>query len=252
MSVNRENINFRNYLYKIVSEFNARVLNLLSDLDPSTEYGELKLAYKQNNNDSSTLLAYFSNLMEGGNRDSKRQRMSRKESIFMTGLLSGEAVSDNIYQLSYYGTEICYGKNNSEVPKEVHPVTGYHFDFDKDKKSNHPIFHAQNKLGVGTRIFSMEEESIPFIYIAPVHTGENEIRSVRIPTPQMDIFSAIIMIIADYIVHPSDEVHSLLFSEFLKSIDEIIPKFNVTSLSHIHSNFKLNSGLCYWYPMSSS
>lgn len=171
------------------------------------------------------------------------------ENVFITARLSG-TIKKGKAHLTHYGTEIGYYRQTkaSEPLKDLIPITGFHYDFDCDgKKFNHPVFHAQPKVTAGERYISLKKD---------ITTGNypefKEIRTIRIPTPQMDIFSAIVMIMADHVIMPDDPKRK--FGNFLEEFEKNMIQFDlgnieklVTEPFYTANPHKIHS----WYPRPS-
>lgn len=170
------------------------------------------------------------------------------DNVYFIGLLDGVVVEKTV-QLKSYATEVCYCrmKNQSNQNSKLTAIAGYHFDFESTSKRNHPIFHAQQKITAGERFFQFNKDISP-----PEFPKDSEVRTLRIPTPQMDIFSAIVMTLADHIVPPDKPEAGEPFIKFLNEVNknlfpinfdaspiDVPKKFRDAHPMHIHD----------WYPV---
>lgn len=115
-----------------------------------------------------------------------------------------------------FGTEVAYFRQKLGSLEHVY---GAHYDMDEEKPG-HPVFHAQFsskvEFGLAVReLFRRDEEVVN-------KTGEI-LRTVRMPSAQMDIFSVLAQICADHLMGPapSEEVTSA-FSGLRKSCDFLV------------------------------
>lgn len=226
----------RNYL----PTFDLMVRKLLRDSGLQTVFSGVEIfgPHDENNCD---LMASFQGLPQRPG-----SRKSNSENVFITAKLTG-LVKERRLHLTHYGTEIGYFRQTSASSPltDLEPITGYHYDFDCDgNKFNHPIFHAQPKIRAGDRYLGLKTNITHRAY--PDH---KEIRTIRIPTPQMDIFSAIVMILADHVVEPSDPKRR--FGDFLDAFERDMIKFDVESIRQLVTQPFFNGSphnVQCWYP----
>jgi len=208
---------FKVSLEGAVASFDAAVRNLITKLAPTVTYSGIELRPTPNTEQAFENMAYQ---VSGFFLGMPQMPNSRKhtENVYLIGLLNG-VVAERTAQLKSYATEVSYCRmqNLSNQYGEQKAIAGYHFDFEStSSKINHPIFHVQQSIRAGERFFEFNTNfSLPeFPFDHP------EIRTLRIPTPQMDIFSAIVMILADHIVPPDGS--SEPFLEFLSVVDQTL------------------------------
>lgn len=243
----QQNINF----------FNAEVNQLIRKLNSGTKFHDI--SYHEttdvNGNHIFKLYCGLFHLPNGGMKDlSKVPPLNH--SIFMTGYIQPDFSSKN-YIMSY-ATEISYCRIiEPKNPTKFKCITGFHYDViipqkDTSKDNNHPILHAQQNSQCGKRLFENPDYSQykkNYECEFPSNSSE-EIRTIRIPTPQMDMLSAIIMVIADYLVHSSDGEHKKYFTDFLKRVYQRLMPLSFNSPEKIDSNFiAQNKILSTWYPL---
>lgn len=220
--------------------FDLLVKSLLKDLGLRTVYSGV-IIYEQADESNCALKVSFQGLPQrpGSVKGST-------ENIFITAMLSG-AVKEGKPQLTHYGTEIGYYRQTkaSHPLCDLLPITGYHYDFDCDgKKFNHPVFHAQPKVNAGDRYIRLSRDI--------THQGyppSDELRTIRIPTPQMDIFSSIVMILADHVILPDDPKRK--FGDFLESFEKSMIKFDLESIEKLVTTAFFNANphpIHSWYP----
>ncbi|WP_336984047.1 hypothetical protein [Acinetobacter soli] len=245
--------------YKNLNLFNSEISQIVRKLSPGSKFLDIEFrqAKDKENQPVLDLVCAFVSLPNGGMRNLKRVPQLT-HSVFMTGRIKLHPTDKN--SIIYYGTEINYCKTiNPSDPDKFECITGFHYDAlvlndgNPSKDNNHPILHAQQNNKCGMRFFSEPEFSEfkgSYECIFPHEQLKDEIRSIRIPTPQMDMLSAIIMVIADYLVHSSDEEHKKLFTEFLTRIYKKLIPLSFSSTTKINSDFASQQKLMsIWYPL---
>jgi hypothetical protein len=231
---------FNSSLRAYLPIFDSLVRGFLKDSGLQTEFSGVSI-FSQTEESSCDLMASFQGLPQ---RPGSRKFAS--ENIFITARLSGLVKAGQLH-LTQYGTEIGYFRqtNASEPLLDLLPITGYHYDFDCDgKKFNHPVFHAQPKLTAGDRYIGLKTNITHQKY-----PDQSEIRTIRIPTPQMDIFSAIVMVLADHVALPDDP--NRRFGNFIESFEEKMIKFDLDGIEKLVSTpfFQANPHAVHcWYP----
>lgn len=231
---------FNSLLRAYIPNFDSLVTSLLKELGLQTVYSGV-IIYEQKDESSCSLKASFQGLPQrpGSAKGST-------ENIFITAKLSG-AVKAGMPHLSHYGTEIGYYRQTSASQPlcDLLPITGYHYDFDCDgKKFNHPVFHAQPKVTAGDRYIRLSRDITHQEY-----PQSNELRTIRIPTPQMDIFSSIVMILADHVILPDDPKRK--FGNFLEAFEKNMIKFDLESIEALVTTSFFNANphrIHSWYP----
>jgi|SRR5471030_381034 len=231
---------FNSSLRIYLPTFDSLVRGFLKESGLRTEFSGVT-TFGNSDEGSCDLMASFQGLPQ---RPGSRKFAS--ENVFITARLAGIVKSGQLH-LTQYGTEIGYFRqtNASEPLCDLLPITGYHYDFDCDgKKFNHPVFHAQPKITAGDRYIGLKPNITHRNY-----PQQDEIRTIRIPTPQMDIFSAIVMILADHVALPEDPNRK--FGNFLESFEKHMIKFDLDGIQKLVSTpfFEANphSVQC-WYP----
>lgn len=225
----------RNYL----PSFEQSVKKLLRESGLLTEFSIT--TFGEPEEDGCMLMASFQGLPQHA---SSKKRSS--ENVFITAKLSGN-LKDKKPHLTQYGTEIGYFRqtNASNPLNDLEPLAGFHYDFDcNEKRLNHPVFHAQPKMSAGERYFEQNKHISHRDY--PEH---KEIRTIRIPTPQMDIFSAIVMILADHVADPEDSERR--FAKFLDTFERDMIKFDMDGIQRMLSKPFFDGNphkVQCWYP----
>lgn len=242
---------FEAWLRNAITHFDAAVRDLIKEIAPTITYSGIELRPDPKSAQAFHDMAYQVSAYFLGMPQMPNSR-KHTENIFLIGLLHGVVVDKKTAQLKSYATEVsyCRMKNLSNQNGELKAMAGYHFDFESTSKINHPIFHAQQNLSAGFRFFEGNKN----FDIPELPDQHAEIRTLRIPTPQMDIFSAIVMILADHIVQPSDESREP-FIKFLSVVNQhLLPinfddgsidvpkKFLEAHPIHVHDWYPVNLG----------
>lgn len=231
---------FNSSLRTYLPSFDALVRKFLKDSGLRTVFSGIE-PFGRAEEGSCDLMASFEGLPQRPG-----SRKGHSENVFITARLSGILKAGQLH-FTHYGTEIGYFRQTqaSDPLSDLLPITGYHYDFDCDgKKYNHPVFHAQPKIKAGDRYIGLKPHITHRGY--PVH---DEIRTIRIPTPQMDIFSAIVMILADHVALPEDPNRK--FGNFLESFERTMIKFDLEGIQKLVSApfFEANPHRVQsWYP----
>ena len=136
--------------------------------------------------------------------------------IFVQGEFTCEdslGIDGGHIELNSYVTMIAYYKPiKKSRPKEVVGLDGYHFDMDEKLQIAHPVFHMQRKSNL------LDEQIAQFKYtVDDDYPRSDTLRQVRVPTPQFDVMSALLMIIADHLVTAEDTCES----DFLRLVDQV-------------------------------
>ena len=165
-----------------------------------------------------------------------------KNSLFLvlSGKLSFVTTSNfsNLVTKSY-STQIEYFRKGNNL-KFIGTV---HYDFDKRNLTNHPKFHSQ----FSNKISEFEKTHLKKSYPSPCKIS-NFIESARIPTVQLDCYSALLQICADHLVH--NTLHKEIFKNirthcnFFRSIDhplQIKNNLNCIRSIHFYPNLSNNS-----------
>ncbi len=231
---------FNSSLEAYLPQFNSMVSSLLKSFGLITVFSGVTIYERKGENDC-CLMASFQGLPQ---RPGSTKKSS--ENVFITAVLSGGVKSGQAY-LTRYGTEIGYFRqtNASEPLCDLLPITGYHYDFDCDgQKFNHPVFHVQPKMTAGDRYIGMKPNITHQNY-----PELNEIRTVRIPTPQMDIFSTIVMVLADHVALPNDPNRT--FGDFLEKFERGMIQFDLEPIRALVTEPFFNANphrIHSWYP----
>lgn len=237
--------------------FNAEVTQLIKKLNSRSKFTGIEFHQTQDDAGNHIFKLYCGlfSLPNGGTKDLNKLP-ALNHSIFMTGYIQPDLVSKT--DITSYCTEINYCKIiEPKNPSRFKSITGFHYDvvIPKDsssKDNNHPILHAQQNSQCGKRLFEKADyaqykKNYDCIFPA---ASSDEIRTIRIPTPQMDMLSAIIMVIADYLVHSSDNNHKKYFTDFLEKIYQRMMPLSFRTSTKINNNFISQEKLLnIWYPL---
>lgn len=113
-----------------------------------------------------------------------------------------------------YKTSVLYCRPiRPSSDNEFKDPVGYHYDFDSNVDPAHPVFHAQQD---NTTL--IDEVSAQFSSSFP-EGSSNAFGSARIPTCQLDFYSAILMIIADHLVDHSESDDVSIFKELIEQCE---------------------------------
>ncbi len=135
--------------------------------------------------------------------------------------------ADRIELLSYCTRIGYFALKKSEEPQFVESIDGYHFDMALDTQRAHPVFHAQRHEKVLTDKLDMV--GLELYGNHPPST----LHHIHLPTPQLDIVSALIMVIADHIV--CDVETEKGFFELAKKVRQRIPlKANLAKQANLN------------------
>ena len=105
------------------------------------------------------------------------------------------------FQTRNFGTKVAYFRSK---PNQLEHIFGAHYDMD-EKDFRHPVFHAQLTSQMAFRSY-IQNHSQQNCQIVDHMNGI--IRTVRIPTAQMDVFSVLMQLCADHLIgrNPGQEV----------------------------------------------
>ncbi|HHJ12840.1 MAG TPA: hypothetical protein ENJ79_00455 [Gammaproteobacteria bacterium] len=171
----------------------------------------------------------------------------KKFHIVVNGRFTCRAGTEGEIELLSYGTQIGYFEpKSSSEPRTVIPIDGYHFDMEITTQRAHPVFHAQR------------DETVLFDELGRVdltlggNPPQATLRHVHLPTPQIDLLSALIMLIADHMVCDTETEEG--FFQLARRAREFIPlKANLGNQAQLsqcieHSELLLD----HWYAPSAS
>ncbi|WP_075175331.1 hypothetical protein [Acinetobacter indicus] len=245
--------------FKNLQLFNSEISQIVRKLSPGSKFLDIQYMETSNDDDQPVLDLFcgFLSLPNGGMRNLQK-KPQLTHNVFMTGRIQLNFTDKE--SIIYYGTEINYCKTpNPRIPNVFECITGFHYDAlilkddEISKDNNHPILHAQQNHLCGTRLFENPEYSRfkgNYECNFPHREIKDEIRSIRIPTPQMDILSAIIMIIADYLVHSTDKEHKEFFKNFLSRIYTKLIPLTFATTQKVNKDFIVQKKLVStWYPI---
>lgn len=116
--------------------------------------------------------------------------------------LDAEQVERGALQTVGFGTEVAYFRSRNNQLKHVF---GVHYDYSVDQLG-HPVFHSQIK--------SFKERAHDVIAHYPHGCSEDDpfkevLKSVRVPTAQMDFFALLAQICADHLIDQYSDEESL-------------------------------------------
>ncbi len=167
--------------------------------------------------------------------------------IYISGKMVCTVNVNNNFDLISYNTSIAYYKCTAKFSSKYEVCDGYHFDMDEVIGFGHPVLHAQRKP-------SLLYDKIKKYYTNIDLNAENDNaaernRNFRLPTPQLDFFSALLTIIANHAMTKDQEDH------YIKIMDEIIKKnplrLNFTNQGRLQ-NCVVNEEITanHWYDVS--
>lgn len=214
-----------------LNDFNVATDNVIKELKRTSRVNAVfrhvavcKISEDHNN---TILTASFDNLSYRA--ESRRQSSGKNISVAIVGQLAdrGDQALITTSELTGYGTQITYWKEDPEDLNESEALTGFHFDFRSNDACEiqpaHPVFHAQHEPLAAEKWYQYHDKEF-----VPKAQPRNVIRTIRIPTPQMDIFSCVVMVIADHLVGNGAEANSI-FKKYIDKLraDSLIPKVNL-------------------------
>lgn len=230
---------------KLSNEFKAFYQQTTKRLDGQVEidYPEFLLK-KETSGDVTVGLSRpfsFRNVSQKGTRRSKRI------CIYISGkfVITGRS-QDGRLQISRYSTQLLYcSPKESYKYNELKVSSGLHFDFEHEVQPVHPIFHMQLDNSA-----LADEIQYYHKYIETVEPMQGENRFFRVPTSQMDIFSTLVMILADHFIDKQDPNQCNDFLSFVGqiqkySLDIDLQRCNRTFGGHLTTAANLNSSS--WY-----
>lgn len=145
----------------------------------------------------------------------KGKPRSKKLNVYIHGYVNISGKIEDRVLISGYGTKLLYCKPKSASDmKNVDVSGGFHFDFSDTTEPAHPIFHMQQDNTI------LQEEVTISCRVQIDSKPQDENRTFRIPTSQMDIFSALIMIIADNFVDKSSEEQCQYFIDMIRELEK--------------------------------
>jgi len=168
------------------------------------------------------------------------RKLSNKDSDKLAIFIDGnyELEQDKEENLRRIKSSIAYYKVKSQKTAELSLLDAYHFDFFDSPPNGHaphPIFHAQRnfRFGVAEPRFRSALESTPAIKdvtIKPTTEPEQsklfQLGSLRIPTPQMDIFNLGAVVVADQLVGNDSDKRWGQFQQLLSTIHGVTGSVN--------------------------
>lgn len=140
-----------------------------------------------------------------------------------------------------FSTEVAYFRKRGEGLNHVY---GAHYDFALNE-IGHPAFHAQMKSFASFSSFVNEEFQLRDEVVDSV---KGILKTVRLPTAQMDFFSFVLQIVADHLIyHASDAEQQAAFgsllnkSRFLQGAGSQIARLGTEVARNCYR-------ACHWYP----
>lgn len=178
-------------------------------------------------------------------------RSSKRLTIFLH--LRGHVCAENNVQSFNTRTAYSLTPQNSE-PKEIDLVRGMHYDYERTTKILHPVCHVQEDiLTLQSEIEQAQYGIGNFPYIS--HHKQNYLsntNSVRIPTPFMDFFSVILMILADHCISKDSSLQLNKFNELCTFVIDHQAQVEVVH-DNLHELSQLRNGAVsdlhssHWY-----
>jgi hypothetical protein len=150
-------------------------------------------------------------------------------------------VESGILETSDFGTEVGYFRRSQHTLTHVY---GAHYDFARSELG-HPVFHVQMKSYAGFSGFVREHYTVTQ---TDADSIEGVLRTVRLPSAQMDIFSLVLQISADHLLHAGSGSQEkaafnalLRNSAFCKGVASSIPRLGSTEAASCYR-------ARHWYP----
>lgn len=125
--------------------------------------------------------------------------------------------------LNKYATCLAYfDRQESMTTPLLNRIDGMHCDYERYSDYLHPIFHAQHKPDVLDDDRSIEAEIVRKEYPS--------LKTVRIPTAQLDLASALLMVFADYLVNKDnyEEFKDLIKWSAARVVPSVSPVEGIT------------------------
>jgi len=177
----------------------------------------------------------------------KASSSKKKCHILVDGHFTCRAGADDRIELLSYCTRIGYFDLESHSnPQSVTPIDGYHFDMETDIQRAHPVFHAQRHEKV--LVDKLTEVNLELYNDPPAST----LHHVHLPTPQIDLLSALILLIADHMVCDAETEEG--FFQLARRAREFIPlKANLGNQAQLSQCIEQSELLLdHWYaPLTS-
>lgn len=173
------------------------------------------------------------------------RKASRELFVVVTGRFAfqrGEFMESARFVTSSFGTEVGYFVRDGK--KLIH-VFGIHYDF-TPRTLAHPAFHAQlqslAELATSVqRLYKFEARLVDEV--------TKILKTVRVPTAQMDVFSVFLQVCADHLLHASSSV------EERTAFDTLLERaaFCIGAAWRVDRLMAQEAGHCYrsrhWYPI---
>lgn len=146
-----------------------------------------------------------------------------------------------------YRTSVMWAYDKRSRKEAMEFADAYIFDMDLRGFVGHPVFHAQRDCTFASVRFRQEGQLVDQKIEPAARIG---IKTIRIPTAQMDLFSTCVMLIADHLVDHSDRTARGHFRAFNERIADIwrhapdrTPRFDPPREA---SDFRSS----HWYPVA--
>jgi|GEM_PF-3514737 len=175
----------------------------------------------------------------------KKFKFKRKESNHHIDVLIHGLITLSNDGFSKYITRVSYSKSKYQTsPNKQDLVAGMHYDYTEKTEIWHPVFHVQNDISV------LREEQVELFDIEIDNDTEissiknNQLKDIRVPTTQMDIYSTIIMVLADNYFYRDSNVEKEDKEKFIDLLNFTITE-NVLKIdcSRFSSNLNSHSSL---------
>lgn len=144
----------------------------------------------------------------------KGNKVSKRLCLYMSGyiIINGKQADGKI-KISKYNTQLLYcDPEQRDDYRRLKVSGGFHFDFECNPQPVHPIFHMQ----LDNTVLREEVSADTAVQHVTPLVGEN--RCFRVPTSQMDIFSTLVMVVADHFVDKGNAEECDSFMNFVKDI----------------------------------
>lgn len=156
----------------------------------------------------------------------------------------------------------CEQKGDDSI--KLNLVDALHFDIEPQGKAFHPVFHAQRGTSLDEDTCRRALSEVTHICAEKIEiaTPDHTVLGtpyLRLPTPQLDVFSVITMVVADYFCNPGDSEKKSdqgpnvkeLFTDLLKLLTnsknivrEGVPSQTLKARLHVEPHMSA----AHWYP----
>ena len=240
-------LNFRS-LQKYLGQFEQKLKRVLEACDIEFHCNLRPEKIPNSNRFKLPKFAKFVGVKQRGNSKKGKQKLS----IFFH--FEGEL--DNKECVTKHRIRVCYALvKNPAQPNKICLVRGTHYDFNSNSEPLHPICHAQEDIT--TLKDEISENNYDIQNAEQIDNFRKNclfvIKSSRIPTTFFDLFSVIIMVLADHCVKKDVSEQVSEFNKILKFVIEkppntsLVPKHLFPNKSTLRNTKIENLHSAHWY-----